>query len=63
MPVEIRTADGRQWARPVQQNHARLPLQRLVTPHERHRRQLKFVVALLLFSGLLMSLAALLKGI
>jgi hypothetical protein len=63
MPVEIRTSDGRHWARPALQNHAPAPLVRLVTPHERYRRQLKFVAALLLFSGLLMSLAALLKGI
>lgn len=39
MPVEIRTCDGRHFARPVIQNHQKLPLIRLETPATRWRRR------------------------
>lgn len=38
MPVEIRTCDGRHFARPVIQNHAPLPLVRRESHWERRRR-------------------------
>ena len=62
MPVEIRTCDGRHWARPAHQLHAPLPLVRLVTPRERQRRQRAFALSLILFSAGLIGLATLLKG-
>lgn len=39
MPLEIRTSDGRHWARPVVQNHPPLPLVRTESPFERRRRR------------------------
>ena len=63
MPVEIRTSDGRYWARTAHQLHAPLPLVRRPSEHERRRRTLAFAAAILLFSAGLIGLAALLKGI
>lgn len=39
MPIEIRTCDGRHFARPVVQNHAPLPLIRRESNWERRRRR------------------------
>jgi hypothetical protein len=59
MPVEIRTADGRHWARPVAQLHAPLPLVRLVTPFERRRRTRTFAGFLILFLAVVTATALL----
>lgn len=44
MPVEIRTSDGRHWARPVQQNHPLLPMIRFESPFERRRRRVRLAI-------------------
>lgn len=46
MPVEIRTSDGRHWARPARQNHALLPMIRIETPFERRRRRVRGAIQL-----------------
>lgn len=63
MPVEIRTADGRHWARPVHQNHDRLPMIRFETPFERRRRRVRAGLHLsFLFAFAVLAAAFLLSG-
>lgn len=60
MPVEIRTSDGRHWARPVQQNHPLLPMIRFESPFERRRRRVRsalFLSFLFAFSTLVAAIA------
>ncbi len=56
MPVEIRTSDGRHWARPAFQNHRQLPFIGLECRAERRRRRVRTVAALLMFSGAAMAI-------
>lgn len=56
MPVEIRTAEGRHWARQAYQHQQQLPLVRLETPLARRRRrarQLRDLLFLLIVAALL----------
>lgn len=66
MPVEIRTPDGRHWARPVIHYHDKLPLIRLTTPAERWRRRwrgLGHVCVLVLGVLFVVAVQHLLKGL
>ena len=56
MPVEIRTSDGRHWARPAFQNHQPLPFVGLESRAERRRRRVRAVMALLILSCALLAL-------
>jgi hypothetical protein len=60
MPVEIRTADGRHWARQAHQLHAPLPYDRLVTDRDRWRarRREAALFLLVLAAGLLVGSAS-----
>lgn len=49
MPVEIRTSDGRHWARPARQNHALPPIIRIETPFQRRRRRVRATLQMSLF--------------
>lgn len=66
MPVEIRTCDGRHYARTVVQNNERLPLIRLETPRERYRRRQRGIChVLILLAGVALTFLFqhLLKGL
>ena len=63
MPVEIRTADGRHWARTVAQNHEKLPLIRAATRLERRRARHAFLIFALFVSGWLTAAHLFLKGL
>jgi hypothetical protein len=63
MPVEIRTSDGRHWARPVHQNHAPLPMIRFESPFERRRRRVRGALHIsFLFAFALLAVAIILSG-
>lgn len=63
MPVEIRTSDGRHWARPVRQNHAPLPMIRFESPFERRRRRVRGALHLsFLFAFAVLAAAFLVSG-
>ncbi|MFN7400331.1 MAG: hypothetical protein ACK5SX_15040 [Sandaracinobacter sp.] len=63
MPVEIRTSDGRHWARPVQQNQPRPPMIRFESPFERRRRRVRSALQLcFLFAFAVLAAAFFLSG-